>query len=217
MGKTKQNGMLHRLRRGIMCGALSCALALGMMLIMPGMEMMAKAADGIGYVDGIKYYFQEDKKTAEVIGYDSSIARSEIYIPAKIIRNEDNQEYEVVNIKNDGLSFALAIKITLEEGIKQIASGAFYYNYITEIEIPASVYWIESNVFGYCRNLTRVRFKGTTPPSVMFDKNWLGDAAYNIITIELPENADMVAWNQALSDLIKNNKIKMITNEILAF
>ena len=208
MEKTKENAKWSKLRRTIMCGILSCVLALGAVLTMPGMT--AKAADGYENVGGIKYYFRDDIHTAEVEGYNSSIRGSEIHIPATVIRivNGVQVQYKVINILNDGLRFAKATKITLEEGLKQIAPEVFQGNDITEIEIPASVTWIRYKVFDSCPNLKKVRFKGTTPPTT-FDSDWLGSAASNNITIELPDNADMTAWENALSDLIKNSKIKI--------
>ena len=82
MGKTKQNGILHRLRRGIMCGALSCVLVFGAVLIMPGMEMTARAAD---YFEdkGIRYLCDNNSLTAKV-AYAVDKDRSEVYIPATI-------------------------------------------------------------------------------------------------------------------------------------
>ena len=204
MEKTKENGKWNKLRRTIMCGILSCVLAFGAVLTMPGMVMTAKAADE-EYVDGIKYSFRDDKHTAEVIGYNNSIRGLEIHIPAKVIRTSNSEQYDVINIKEDGLKLARATKITLEEGLEQIGSGVFYGNNITEIEIPASVYLINDKVFEYCPKLTKVRFKGTTPPSLLFHNNWLGDAASNINTIELPDNADKTAWEDVLKNLANIN------------
>ena len=194
MGKTKQNGILHRLRRGIMCGALSCALALGMMLTMPGMGMTAKAADEES-IEGIKYSLRDFNSTAMVIGYEDNKIKSEIHIPAKITRPGTNKVYDVTIIYT--LKFAKASKITLEEGIEEIYLEAFQGSEITEIEIPASVNRISSEVFSDCKNLTRIRFKGTMPPNFMAD--WLNYAGSSGgITIELPDNANMDEWKKVL-------------------
>ena len=207
MERTKENGKWNKLRRTIMCGILSCVLALGAVLTMPGMT--AKAADGYENVGDIKYYFRENEKTAYVEGFDRSTIGSEIHIPAKIKRPSDNLEFSVTIIMGKSLQSARASKITLEEGIQQIGSLAFSDNNITEIEIPASVCWMNDKVFEYCPKLTKVRFKGTTPPSRLFHDNWLGSAASNITTIELPDNADMTAWNNALNSLISNSNGKI--------
>ena len=208
MERTKENGKWNKLRRTIMCGILSCVLALGAVLTMPGMGMTAKAADGSENVGGIIYYFRENLGEAYVYGFDKSTIGPEIHIPAKIKRPSDNREFSVTTIVGKSLQFARASKITLEEGIQQIGGSAFSDNNITEIEIPASVYWIRSKAFDYCKNLTKVRFKGTTPPTT-FDSDWLGSAASNNITIELPNNADKTAWESALGKLTSNGSIKI--------
>ena len=65
MGKIKQNGILHRLRKNIMCGALSCALALGMMLTtewylkMACIGMLAAA----GYAGILLFICKKGRKT----------------------------------------------------------------------------------------------------------------------------------------------------------
>ncbi len=195
MGKTKQNGILHRLRRGIMCGALSCVLVFGAVLIMPGMEMTARADDFYSN-EGVTYSINVSNKTASVSSCDPYEIKSEVHIPAIIKYNED--EIKVIGINDCVFMGSTKInKITLEEGIQCIEQYAFCSTSITEIEIPASINWMSEKIFEGCNSLTRVRFKGTTPPS-MFDSNWLGSAANNNITIELPDNADMTAWNKVL-------------------
>ena len=194
MERTKENGKWDKLRRTIMCGILSCVLALGAVLTMPEMGMTAKAADEES-IEGIKYSLRDFNSTAMVIGYEDNKIKSEIHIPAKITRPGTNKVYDVTIIYT--LKFAKASKITLEEGIEEIYLEAFQGSEITEIEIPASVNRISSEVFSDCKNLTRIRFKGTMPPNFMAD--WLNYAGSSGgITIELPDNANMDEWKKVL-------------------
>ena len=193
MGKTKQNGVLKRLRKNIMCGILSCVLVLGAVLLMPG---ITARADDFYSNEGVKYSINVSNKTASVSSCNPYEIKSEVHIPAIIKYNKD--EIKVIGINACVFMGRTKInKITLEEGIQCIEQYAFCGTSITEIEIPASINWMSEGIFGGCNSLTRVRFKGTTPPS-MFDSNWLGSAANNNITIELPDNADMTAWNKVL-------------------
>jgi hypothetical protein len=193
MGKTKQNGVLHRLRRGIMCDALSCALALGMMLTMPGMGMTTRAAD---YFEdkGIKYLCDNNSLTAKV-AYGVDKNRSEVYIPATI--EYKGQKYKVVEITERAFwEFTNIKKIILEEGIEVINGIAFADSGIKEIEIPASVNKIGDMILSGC-NITKIRFKGTIPPTSV-DEDWLKNAANNNIIIEIPEGAEESVWKSAL-------------------
>ena len=208
MGKTKQNGILHRLRRGIMCGALSCALAFGMMLTMPGMGMTAKA-DNEYKVNGFKYKGSIGEGLCNVTGCDENNLGEVVYIPAQV--NIEGHACNVIHITSRAFANCKKIKkITIGEGISGISSDAFRYSSVTEIEIPASIKSISSNVFDGC-NITKIRFNGTMPPSLGFNKDWLGNAADKNIIIELPEGSDKDAWNQALSSLIQNNSIVIKT------
>ena len=202
MGKTKQNGVLHRLRKNIMCGVLGCALTLGMMLAMPG--MMARAANHIGtyYIEGIKYHLYDDG-IAIIDGHDSNIG-SEVHIPATIKYN--NQKYQVTEIMDNAFTCCTNIKkVILEEGLEQIGSAAFQQTNITEIEIPASVRIIDSYVFANC-NVTKIRFKGMEPPDVT--SFWLDGVNNNNITIEIPKDADIKKWS---------NKIKVSESTIQTY
>ena len=193
MGKTKQNGILHRLRRGIMCGALSCVLVFGAVLIMPGMEMTARAAD---YFEdkGIRYLCDNNSLTAKV-AYAVDKDRSEVYIPATI--EYKGQKYKVVEITERAFwEFTNIKKIILEEGIEIINSIAFANSGIKEIEIPASVNKIGDTILYGC-NITKIRFKGTTPPTSI-DGDWLRNAANNNIIIEIPEGAEESVWKSTL-------------------
>ena len=204
MEKTKQNGILHRLRRGIMCGALSCALAFGMMLTMPGMGMTAKA-DNEYKVNGFKYKGSIGEGLCNVTGCDENNLGEVVYIPAQV--NIEGHACNVLHITSGAFANCKKIKkITIGEGIFGISSFAFSNSSITEIEIPASIGSISSNVFGGC-NITKMRFKGTKPPKCVPD--WLNNVNSSNITIEIPDNADKTAWESALGKLTSNGSINI--------
>ena len=192
MGKTKQNGVLKRLRKNIMCGILSCVLALGAVLIMPG---MTARADNIFEDGGIRYSLNSDGTVSikEVIYKNIG---PDVSIPAII--EHAGTEYHVTEINRDAFSGCQNIKkIIIEEGIKCIGKYAFAMCIgMTEIEIPASVNNIEENVFFAC-NIKIIRFKGTTPPTYINSK-WLENVKNNNITIEIPDDANRTEWENAL-------------------
>ena len=206
MEKTKQNGILHRLRREIMCGALSCVLALGAVLTMPGMGMTARA-DKEYEVNGFKYKGRISEGSCNTTGCDENKLGEVVYIPAQV--NIEGHACNVLHITSRAFVNCKKIKkITIGEGIFGISSYAFSNSSITEIEIPASIGSISEYVFSGC-NITKIRFNGTMPPSLGFNKNWLGNAANNNITIELPDNADKTAWESALGKLTSNGSINI--------
>ena len=193
MEKTKENGKWNKLRRNIMCGILSCVLALGAVLTMPGMGMTAKAA-GTHYEKGIGYVLNDAEHTASVAGCNPYEIGEEVHIPAIIKPN--GIEHKVIEIIGGAFVSCNKInKITLEEGIQYINTDAFKGTSITEIEIPKSVGTIGNFVFNGC-NIAKIRFKGTTPPR--FAERWLLDTNSNIITIEIPKDADIKTWGRAL-------------------
>ena len=193
MEKTKQNGVLKRLRKNIMCGVLSCVLALGAVLIMPG---MTAKADNIDFNDGnIKYSLNSDDRTAIVEGPKDKRIGPDVRIPAII--EHAGTKYHVTEINRDAFNGCLNIKkIIIEEGIKCIGCYAFVLSGITEIEIPASVNEIEENIFCHC-NIKKICFKGTTPPRYI-DSKWLENVNNNNITIEIPDDANRTEWENAL-------------------
>ena len=192
MGKTKQNGILHRLRRKIMCGVLSCVLVFGTVLLMP--RITARAMDTNHYEDGITYTLNNAEHIASVSSCTPNEIGEEVHIPAIIKHNEI--EYKVIAIGVIVFAGRSEInKIVLEEGIQYIREYAFSGTSITEIEIPASVNKIGEDVFSGC-NITKIRFKGTTPPADIY-KNWL-DYVNNNITIEIPKGANISDWKKAI-------------------
>ena len=194
-----------KLRRTIMCGILSCVLALGAVLTMPGMGMTVKAANSFE-VDGIQYSYSDGSDIATITGHSGSGIGSEIHIRAKIKNLDDQKEYSVITIGAAAFAWAGKDKITIEEGIEQIENLAFQGNNITEIEIPKSVNSIGARVFSVCDSLTKISFKGKQPPSI--DLDWLGSIASNNITIEIPDDADRSTWESVLH-LSNNSNITL--------
>lgn len=71
--------------------------------------------------------------------------------------------------------------ITLPETVTTIGEDAFRYGYLTELTIPANVNKIGNRAFQYNNDLSKVYFKGLTPP------NTIGTGAFTAnITIYVP-------------------------------
>ena len=194
MEKQRKNETLGRLRRKIMQGVLGCLFAMGVMLLMPGTEMKAQAAytPPTTTIQGIMYRLFSSTCQAE--RYDASVAGTEVHIPATI--EYRGSTYQVTEIYRDTFANSSLQKITLEEGLTTIGQCAFQNTQLTEIEIPASVTTIWELVFDGCTSLTKIRFRGTTPPQ------WLEYNAFagisGMITIQIPQGADKAAWEIAL-------------------
>jgi len=87
--------------------------------------------------NGISYSIDEEKETAEAIGYDQS--SSYVTIPSTI--TIDGKSYAVVSIgekafwDNDKLQ-----SVTIEDGVLDIKMGAFYYcRYLRSVELPSTL------------------------------------------------------------------------------
>lgn len=87
--------------------------------------------------NGISYSIDEEKKTAEVIGYDQS--SSYVTIPSTI--TVDGKVYSVVSIGKaafDGSDKLL--EVTIEDGVEEIKKYAFYYcRYLRKVKLPATL------------------------------------------------------------------------------
>ena len=87
--------------------------------------------------NGISYSIDEEKETAEVIGYDQS--SSYVTIPSTI--NVDGKVYSVVSIGKaafDGSDKLL--EVTIEDGVEEIKKYAFYYcRYLRKVKLPATL------------------------------------------------------------------------------
>ena len=196
MGKTKQNGVLKRLRKNIMCGVLSCVLVFGAVLLMPKMGMTARAAETFE-VDGIKYTVLYSP-ICRVTGYDpNKNIGPELSIPASVENKDNGNTYNVVTIGSNAFNGCITInKVILKEGITSIESNAFSNSSIEEIEIPESISGLSSNIFSNCGNLKKIQFKRTIIPNGVIEQNWLGN--HNKVKIELPEDADIDSWKSKL-------------------
>ncbi len=101
-------------------------------------------------------------------------------------------------LTNDAALPATATKIVIPEthnnqSVTKIGSAAFFKNtYIREIEIPASVTSISSNVFTGCSNLTTITFKDESALKS------IGTCAFelctSLVTIDLPASVESVGY-----------------------
>ena len=104
--------------------------------------------------NGISYSIDEEKGTAEVIGYDRS--SSYVTIPSTI--TVDGKSYAVVSIgkkafwDNDKLQ-----SVTIEDGVLDIKMGAFYYcRYLRSVKLPATLKSVGSYAFWKSLSLSNI-------------------------------------------------------------
>lgn len=104
--------------------------------------------------NGISYSIDEEKKTAEAIGYDQS--SSYVTIPSTI--TVDGKSYAVVSIgekafwDNDKLQ-----SVTIEDGVLDIKMGAFYYcRYLRSVKLPATLKSVGSFAFWKSLSLSTI-------------------------------------------------------------
>lgn len=98
-------------------------------------------------------------------------------IPAEFIQVVNNEYYEqltitklvlpkkLVSIGNNAFIVTEITSLTLPETLQTIGDRAFQYGSLTELTIPASVTRIGTQAFFYNNDLSKVTFKGATPPS----------------------------------------------------
>ena len=65
----------------------------------------------------------------------------------------------VRSIPKAAFSSSQTTKVVLNEGLKSIGDMAFFNSAIQEIVFPSSLEQMEENIFYYCRNLKKSRFK----------------------------------------------------------
>lgn len=104
--------------------------------------------------NGISYSIDEEKETAEAIGYDQS--SSYVTIPSTI--TVDGKVYAVVSIgekafwDNDKLQ-----SVTIEDGVLDIKMGAFYYcRYLRSVKLPATLKSVGSYAFWKSLSLSTI-------------------------------------------------------------
>lgn len=104
--------------------------------------------------NGISYSIDEEKETAEAIGYDQS--SSYVTIPSTI--TVDGKSYAVVSIgekafwDNDKLQ-----SVTIEDGVLDIKMGAFYYcRYLRSVKLPATLKSVGSYAFWKSLSLSSI-------------------------------------------------------------
>lgn len=104
--------------------------------------------------NGISYSIDEEKKTAEAVGYDRS--SSYVTIPSTI--TVAGKSYTVVSIgekafwKNDKLQ-----SVTIEDGVLNIKMGAFYYcRYLRSVKLPATLKSVGSYAFWKSLSLSNI-------------------------------------------------------------
>ena len=104
--------------------------------------------------NGISYSIDEEKKTAEAVGYDRS--SSYVTIPSTI--TVAGKSYAVVSIgekafwRNDKLQ-----RVTIEDGVLDIKMCAFYYcRYLRSVKLPATLKSVGSYAFWNSLSLSNI-------------------------------------------------------------
>jgi len=139
---------------------------------------MDKAIDE---VNGIRYFFDKNRKTAEVEKV-LDIQSTKIDIPTTVIH--ENEEYTVTKIMDNALSGLYNLtSVTIPNSVTIIGQNAFYgcYN-LEEITIPASMNFICPCAFTDCGRLKRVIALAETPP-VLYENAF---SNYNM-TLKVPD------------------------------
>ena len=104
--------------------------------------------------NGISYSIDEEKETAEVIGYDQS--SSYVTIPSTI--NVDGKVYSVVSIGKDAFDRSdKLLEVTIEDGVEEIKKYAFYYcRYLRSVKLPATLKSVGSYAFWNSLSLSNI-------------------------------------------------------------
>lgn len=151
--------------------------------------------------NGISYSIDEEKKTAEAIGYDRS--SSHVTIPSTI--TVDGKSYVVVSIgekafwKNDKLQ-----RVTIEDGVLDIKMGAFYYcRYLRSVKLPATLKSVGSYAFWKSLSLSSIYI-----PASLTDLNAKAFSEGGMIAYEVsPDNPvysseDGIMFNKDKTELL---------------
>lgn len=104
--------------------------------------------------NGISYSIDEEKKTAEAIGYDQS--SSYVTIPSTI--TIDGKVYSVVSIGKSAFdSSDKLLEVTIEDGVEEIKKYAFYYcRYLRSVKLPATLKSVGSYAFWKSLSLSTI-------------------------------------------------------------
>ena len=157
------------------------------------MPMVARAYEGETEIDGIKYYVNTDKQTAEV--------RYKSYSGAVVI--PETIEYEgvtcnVTSIGDHAFENCNLYSITIPNSVSRIGNYAFYACNIEGLTIPNSVTSIGDYAFYLCGSYAFVCL-AETPPST--GKSVFNNTKYEDATLLVPYSSgsiysDTDPWSQ---------------------
>ena len=116
-------------------------------------------------IDGINYYIDVEKKTANV-AYNGKYTGTQIIIPSSILYEGDS--YSVIGINTMAFSNNRdLISVEIPNSVTSIGGQAFYNcRGLTSLSFPQSVKTIEGNAFGGCSGLTFIKVYRNRPIAI---------------------------------------------------
>ena len=137
-------------------------------------------------IEGIKYRFNEETLTAEVIQKNGYVG--DIIIPETIVFNQVS--YGVTSIGEEAFNCCDSLtSIVIPDGVTSIGESAFSdCSSLTSIVIPDSVTSIGRGAFYKCSSLTTV----VIPDSVMSIESWAFKYCSSLTSIVIPDSVTSI-------------------------
>ena len=154
-------------KRNTILRSIFCILMI--ISLLPFAALTANAETGEITVDGIKYKYDTDNKTASVVGYED--IGEVISIPSSITVN--GTDCSVTSIGDNAFNYCTSLtSVTIPDSVTSIGDNAFYEcTSLASVTIPDSVTSIGNGAFQFCFSLASV----TIPSSVTS----IGKEAFN--------------------------------------
>jgi len=112
----------------------------------------ATFASGLKVIDGLKYFFDSEKKEATLIAYNYS---GTINVPEKISINDE--EYTITAFDNECFAECQNLKsVNIPAYVKVLGDKCFYHTNLTTIAIPNSVTHLGKQCFSSNENLINI-------------------------------------------------------------
>ena len=163
-------------------------------------------------VSELKYTItDEDKRQAELSGYEGDKPEGTLNIPATVTIN--GTEYSVTSIGESAFELCVRLQsVTIPESVTSIGFSAFYYcTRLQSVTIPNSVTSIGNNAFEHCVSLQSV----TIPESVMSIGHFAFSDCSNLTSITINGNPfiGICAFENTPATVIMNLTASQIGND----